>query len=209
MEGTVLTTLLPRSAYDMTPHYWRRLRGVFGLMYGVPMSVFIVASDRSHWLFGLALGLLAGVLFGMLMVWWVRRAARSAVDRIYSGDPAIVADPPGSPDYTARLPCGLQLTARRMVPGVLFISCGDLLFKAHRRAARLLPNDVHLGPLVSLRFRPIPWELNVLARQLAPEHRTLMEIDGGPAPYRIEVPDPAGFLTAITAQRESCSRDGA
>jgi hypothetical protein len=178
-------------------------------MYGVPMTAFMVMNQRDSLFLNLFLGVGGGIAFGFLMVWWGRRASRTAIDRAYLGDPTVVADPPNDAEYPSRLPCGYQLSTRRMVPGVLYVGCTNLLFMPNRAARRLLRDNVALGALLTLEFSRSPWHLGFLARQVAPDHRTLIKVEGAGAVNHLEVPDPDGFLKAIDMCKAACKDNGA
>jgi hypothetical protein len=202
-------TLLPRTAYESSDSYWHRLRWWAGLLFGVPMTTFMVLRQRDGLFVNLILGVAGSVAFGFLTAWWARRASRTAIDRAYLGDPTVVADPPNEAEYPSRLPCGYQLSTRRMVPGVLYVGCTNLLFMPNRAARRLLRDNVALGALLALEFSRSPWQLGFLARQVAPDHRTLIRVEGAGAVTHLEVPDPAGFLRAIEICKAACRGNGA
>jgi len=175
----MIRELLPLSAYEPAEQTSQlRMALVMSAMWGVPMTVFILAAadDVLGVVFSLGLGAAAALAFGFSWTYMFTRDMRKLVRRIYEGDPRIVPPPPAG-EYAYRVSCSYLLSPRMAVGGHLYVGPGELTFAPHRKNLKR-----HQAPL-SIPTTPQP----VIEPVEVPQSRTMQLLGAPPAVSRLQV----------------------
>jgi hypothetical protein len=194
-------TLVDRSAYDEDPTaFMARMPWVAGVFFGLWMGLFdfISSADESllsRWATSALLGTLMGLFFGAFVTWCFRFLFRRIADRIYRGDPSLVAPPPEG--YSARLPCSRWIRPQRAVPGVLYLGAiGGVFLPLIRFRSKgqfaLSAQDLAVATITS-RIVPQSW----LERRLSlrPPEALILTVPAGE--FVLLVPRTATTMAAI------------
>lgn len=199
-------TLRDRATYHRSVHQeWERTRlrslGCFGAFYaaglwGAAMLALWLGGDLQpgEWRAIGAICLVAGILaaggvneWSMGVEW---RKQLRIVDRVYDGDPEIVAPPPPADEYPVRLPCSLVLSPRVFMGGVLYLGPAGLLFAPHVTHAPELREPLRFEPLRSIVMERVFVRVPLLQAVLGRQPEVLcVRWEGGMA--LVGVPDPA------------------
>ena len=200
----MMQTLVERAAYDVDETgYWKRLQRFLMVFYGGGMGLFVFFSEEGgvleRLLYALVAATAGGVLYRALMIAWLRRATRRALDRIHAGDERLVGPPPAEREYPYRLPCGYLATPRRCVGGVLYLGHGDLLFVPNRNGPPRYREPVRLGPLRAVRVSVATPPLNPMARLLSSREPRALVLALSEGTHQFIVP--AADRTALEVER--------
>jgi hypothetical protein len=136
--------LQPLSAYENAsgPSIVRSTL-VLGLLWGVPMTLFMLRTNQGSVGFVVAIGAIGALIFGSLVTMLARFATRQLTQQVYHCVwPIVPAAPPG--EYDTRLMCRM-LRGRFPVGGHLYIGAGAWVFVPH----------VRNGPFYR---KPVRWE---------------------------------------------------
>jgi hypothetical protein len=124
--------ILPLSSYEgASGPSMLRSTLVLGLLWGIPMTMFMLRTNQGSLGFVVAIGAIGGFLFGSLVTMLARFATRQLTQHVYHCVwPIVPAAPPGQ--YDARLMCRMQ-RGRLSVGGHLYIGAGGWVFVPHTR----------------------------------------------------------------------------
>lgn len=124
--------LQPLSAYENAsgPSFVRST-AVLGLLWGIPMTMFMLRTKRGSPAFVIAVAAIGGLLFGGLLTILARFARRQLTQLVYHGVwPIVPAAPPG--EYETRLMCRLK-RGWLTLGGHLYVGDQAWVFVPHTR----------------------------------------------------------------------------
>lgn len=75
-----------------------------------------------------------------------RKQQHRLVDRLFDGDPELVAPPPPADEYPYRLVCAMVLSPRLFLGGVLYLGPGGFLFVPHASHVPAFREPVRIQP---------------------------------------------------------------
>lgn len=209
-----METLAPRTLYDKDElGITDRMPLVSGLVFGIGMGGFVFlehlgASSSWRAAFGnaAAIGIPAGLLFGLLLPRLLGAMAARINDRLYAGDPTLVA-PPDAERYQYRLPCGWMRSPAHAVGGVLYLGAGGLRFEPHLRNPARLRTPIAMEPVeqlsVALVEAPLPGWTRVWGRRSVPR----IQVRLGQRSEQFSLPQ-AGEAVARLQERLSALQGG-
>lgn len=147
--------------------------------------------------------LVGGILVAGAVDEWsvpaVLKKQRRLIDRIYDGDPEIVAPPPDAGAYPLRLPCAVVLSARVLLGGVLYLGPAGLLFVPHAGHAPALRTPLPMEPVGSIVLERVRLYRPLLQRLLGRHAEALLvSWEGGKALFT--VPEPVETQRRIQAE---------
>jgi hypothetical protein len=133
--------LLPLSAYEKASTVsFGRSTVVLGLLWGIPMTTFMLRTDQGSPGFILAIGAIGALFFGSLVTMLAGFARRQLTQQVYYCVwPIVPAAPPGQ--YEARLMCSL-VRGRLAVGGHLYIGPEAWAFVPHARNGPVMRKTV-------------------------------------------------------------------
>jgi hypothetical protein len=159
------------------------------------------ASLWRHAAIGVPVGLVAGYLRVLADRHERKRKIQRRLERIFAADPALV--PPAPPSSTHRLVCGIVISMRRAIGGMLYVRPGGLTFQPHYPRLRLrdrmlgrrsapVPKALEIGPPRTIVLRqavlkaPVRWR----RPRRRPRPRVIVcTWEGGAAAFRVVMAD--------------------
>ncbi len=143
--------LQPLSAYeDASGPSLLRSTLVLAVLWGIPMTMFMLRTEQGTFGFVLLIAAAGGLLFGSLVTMLARFATRQLTQLVYHGVwPIVPAAPPG--EYDARLMCRLS-RGRLAVGGHLYIGGDAWVFVPHTRNGPLYRKPVRWDRPAGLSF---------------------------------------------------------
>lgn len=154
--------LQPLSAYENAsgPSLVRSTL-VLGLLWGIPMTMFMLRTNQGSVGFVVAIGAIGGLLFGSLVTILARFATRQLTQQVYHGVwPIVPAAPQGQ--YDARLMCRLR-RGRLAVGGHLYVGAERWVFVPHARNGPLYRKPVRWERPLGFSFTTQPPQWSALA----------------------------------------------
>ncbi|HSY81860.1 MAG TPA: hypothetical protein VK807_08865 [Gemmatimonadaceae bacterium] len=133
--------LLPFSAYESASTVsFGRSTLVLGLLWGIPMTTFMLRTHQGSLGFVLVIGAIGALIFGSLITMLARFARRQLTQAVYYCVwPIVPAAPPG--EYEARLMCSL-IRGRLPVGGHLYVGPRAWTFVPHARNGPVMRKTV-------------------------------------------------------------------
>lgn len=130
-----------------------------------------------------------------------RKKQHRLIDRLFDGDPNLVAPPPAADEYPFRLLCAMVLSPRVFLAGVLYLGPGGFLFVPHAGHGAAYREPVRIQPSTSIVVNRVPvyvaqrprWLLGYQAVELL-----VIYWEGGGAVFTS--PEPAETQRRILAQ---------
>ncbi len=150
--------LQPLSAYEKAARLsFGRSTLVLGLLWGLPMTMFMLRTHQGSLGFVLGIGAIGALTFGSLITMLARFARRQLMQQVYYCVwPIVPAAPPG--EYEARLMCSM-IRGRLAVGGHLYIGHDAWAFVPHVRNGPIYRKPVRWEQpgRLSLSTRRAPW----------------------------------------------------
>jgi hypothetical protein len=181
----------------------RRLALTMSLLWGVPMSLFVVFS--TYQTLGVAYPLVISILgslgFGFLFARAFRKKILALTRRLYEADPTLVPAPPVGA-YTCRVLCNLALSPRLGVGGHLYAGPGQWVFVPHLKNLEKHRTPTVLSTESVPTLTPQTVSGSRLLRLVSTASITSLEVRNGGRVSKLYVPEPE----RVAATLRECSR---
>ncbi|HEU4454749.1 MAG TPA: hypothetical protein VFR81_16895 [Longimicrobium sp.] len=211
-----MRNLMDRSVYDCEDEvhfqaYLRRASRVTGVYMGVTYAVGALVIllllgdlDLRMATFALVASAWGGAAVAAAVRRWTfphqHRERRAIFERVYDGDPALVPPPPADDQYPLRLPCGLLLSWRIVMGGVLYLGPAGFLFVPHLRNAEALREAVRMEPVRTITLRRLRYAIPWPARLSLGPYRDGLLVEWRDMAAMFVVPDPDHTLRLMEAE---------